>query len=465
MKKSLAHIKQVYFIGIGGIGMSALALWFKYHKYRVAGYDKIPSSITDQLLEKNITIHFQDNVNLIPTRYLSEKESTLIIYTPAIAKEHEELNFFIENNYWILKRAQVLGLITKEKFTIAVAGTHGKTTTSSMIAHILIEAGFNCTAFVGGIPRNFNTNLLVRESKNRQVVVIEADEYDRSFLKLNPDIAIIIAIEADHLDIYGNEQALKESFLAFSRQIKDDGQLIIQAEAAADLPKQPKKRLSIHHFGIGQGSYQSTQVSTHEDYFTFNFKNDSLQIESIKLYMPGFHNVENVTASITLAHLMGIKPDVIKNAVESYRGVKRRFEYIIKTKNLIYIDDYAHHPTEIFVLLTSIKKIYPNKNIMVIFQPHLFSRTRDFAKDFAKSLMIADKVFLMNIYPARELPIAGISSETIFKLIDKPQKYLIGDKELLGKIAKQNDIQVLVTIGAGDIDKYVPKLKILLENK
>lgn len=480
----LENIKYVYFIGIGGIGMSAIARWFAHNGKIVAGYDKTETPLTQNLENEGIKIHFEDNVDKIPRKVKDFPNETLIVITPAVPVSHSELLFFQKNQYTILKRAAVLGLLTHSLKTIAVAGTHGKTTTSTMVAHLLKEGGINCTAFLGGISTNFNSNLVVNDINNTDEIwaVVEADEFDRSFLHLFPDIAVVTSTDADHLDIYGEKAELEKSFGDFVSQIKENGLLFAQndiADSVKDSTKRNNKNVEL----INYSSSNRTQIyaenirldELQKDSCRFDFvdstnsvKNKS--IENLQLFMPGFHNVENMCAAIAVARKLNISDDKIRNAVASFKGVKRRFEYIFRSEKIIYIDDYAHHPTEISALLSSITSLYPNKKITAIFQPHLFSRTRDFQEEFAASLSLEnedDELILLNIYPARELPIEGITSDIILQQTKAKNKIILSDNELLSYIENkinQNKIEILLTIGAGNIDRFVKPISDFLRN-
>lgn len=477
----LENIKYVYFIGIGGIGMSAIARWFAHNQKMVVGYDKTKTPLTQNLENEGIKIHFEDNVDQIPEEVREFPDETLIVITPAVPTSHSELLFFQRNGYTILKRAAVLGLLTHSLKTIAVAGTHGKTTTSTMVAHLLKEGGINCTAFLGGISANFNSNLVVNDINNTDEVwaVVEADEFDRSFLHLHPTIAVVTSTDADHLDIYGEKKELEKSFGDFVSQIKENGLLFAQNNIADSVKDSIKKDENIELV-----NYSS---STKAQIYAENIRLDKLQkdscrfdfvdtqkgdrINNLQLFMPGFHNVENMCAAIAVARKLDISTEKIRNAVASFKGVKRRFEYIFRSEKITYIDDYAHHPTEISALLSSIKHLYPNKKITAIFQPHLFSRTRDFQEGFAESLSLEnpnDELILLNIYPARELPIEGITSTIILEQTKAKNKILLADNELFSYIERkinQNEIEILLTIGAGDIDRFVQPISDFLHKK
>jgi UDP-N-acetylmuramate--alanine ligase len=449
----------VYFIGIGGIGMSALARWFRTNGYPVAGYDRTPTLLTNQLAAEGIAVHYDDSVALIPEEFRQRPEATLVVFTPAVPKDHRELNYFLERGYVVRKRSQVLGWLTQNQYTIAVAGTHGKTTTSSMIAHILRASGKNCTAFLGGITQNYETNLLLNDpdSPEEPVVVVEADEYDRSFLTLSPDVAVINSVDPDHLDIYGSAGAVLESYNAFVGKIKPGGKLIIKKDLPLNAPADTTVR-TVDFSLAGPAHLVATHIRIEQASFLFDVESPDILLKDVRLNVPGFHNVENALAAIAAAIQLKITPEAIKMAVASYKGVKRRFEYILKSDYLVYIDDYAHHPAEIEALLKSVRALYPGRKISAVFQPHLYSRTRDFADGFASSLSLADQLFLLDIYPARELPIDGVSAQLIFDRVTIPNKVLCTKNNLLEQL-NNSRIEVLVTLGAGDIDQCVSPIK------
>ncbi len=455
----MEEVSNIYFIGIGGIGMSALARWFQKNGYTVAGYDRTPTLLTEQLQQEGIAIHFEDNIQLIPDVFFQHPQQSLIVYTPAIPKDHTEFNYFKDNGYNLQKRSQVLGMLTRNFLTIAVAGTHGKTTTSSMIAHILKASGKNCSAFLGGITQNYETNLLLNDPQSTEtpMVVVEADEYDRSFLTLFPTIAVVTSVDPDHLDIYGNAEAMKTSYQEFINQVKEGGKIFIRQNLPLSLPA--GKNVGIYGFSASsEAYYQACNIRIEGITFIFDIVSPAFSLQDIRLEMPGFHNVANALAATAAAVSVGVKPEDAKKALASYEGVKRRFEYIIKSDYLVYIDDYAHHPTEIEALITSVRALYPTKKISAVFQPHLFSRTRDFAEGFAASLSLADQVILLDIYPARELPIAGVTSEIILERITSPEKILCSKNKLLDLLNKSS-VEVLLTIGAGDIDQLIQPIK------
>ncbi len=446
---NLNQIHNVYFIGIGGIGMSALARYFQNIGKNVAGYDKTQTMLTSELISSGMQIHFEDNINLIPQNF--NKQNTLVVYTPAI-KQLAEWDFFKENNFTIKKRAEVLGIITKDTFCFAVAGTHGKTTTSSILGHILFESGADVTAFLGGIVENYQSNLI---GKGKSISVVEADEFDRSFLHLHPDIACITSMDADHLDIYGDANAIEESFVEFANKIEDKNKLFI----AKNLPLQ-----GITVAVNNEANFTAQNIRIENNSYVFDVKTPTEIIENISFHLPGHHNLMNALMALAMAKQFGTPTNNIAKALASFKGVQRRFSYQIKEKNLVYIDDYAHHPTEINAVNQAVRELYPNKKILAVFQPHLFSRTKDFADDFAKSLSNFDEIMLLDIYPARELPIKGVNSAWLLDKINNQNKRLISKENLIEEIVK-NDAQVIVTIGAGDIGEMVPEIKKQLEKK
>jgi UDP-N-acetylmuramate--alanine ligase len=441
---NLNQIHNVYFIGIGGIGMSALARYFQNIGKNVSGYDKTPTMLTDELIAGGMQIHFEDNINLIPHEYYIE--NTLVIVTPAVPVSHSEWNFFLERNYNIKKRAEVLGLITKDTFCFAVAGTHGKTTTSSILGHILYESGADVTAFLGGIVENYHSNLI---GKGKAISVVEADEFDRSFLHLHPDIACVTSMDADHLDIYGDKSAIEDSFREFADKVSDKTKLFV--------PKGlPLEGLTV---GINNGAtYTAKNIRVENSSYVFDVETPSETIENIAFGLPGHHNLMNALMALAMAKTFGTPTSDIANALASFKGVQRRFSYQIKSENLVYIDDYAHHPTEINAVHQAVRELYPNQKVLAIFQPHLFSRTKDFADGFAESLAQFDELLLMDIYPARELPMEGITSEWLLSKVKKENKKLVQKSELIDEILNSN-ATIIVTIGAGDIGELVPKIK------
>ena len=436
--------------------MSALARWFKLEGYNVFGYDKISTPLTRELEEMGISIHYNDSIDLIDTTILSSKNQTLVVYTPALPDDHRELNHLRDLEYTIKKRSEVLGDITENVFTVAVAGTHGKTTTSTMLAHMLRYAGKNVTAFLGGISTNYGTNYVGGDlSAADAICVVEADEYDRSFLRLHPDYAIVTAMDADHLDIYGEKGSLQNSFLEFMSLVPQDGSRLINDKLIAT------SEIEGIRYGIERGKSFARDIRVAEGSFVFDFVSEEVQIPGLTLYQPGYHNVENAVAAIQVCLDIGLVPEDIRRGLSEYKGVKRRFEYLINTERLVYVDDYAHHPVEIDAFLGSLRVLYPTKKLTAIFQPHLYTRTRDFVDGFAESLSAADKVFLLDIYPAREEPIPGVTSELIFNKMKSTEKEMTTKESLVEKL-NINDLEVLATIGAGDIDTLVEPIKIKL---
>ena len=442
-------IQKVYFIGIGGIGMSALARYFNSRNVAVFGYDKTATTLTKKLAAEGMMIHYEDDISQIP------EGIDLVIYTPAIPGEHRELNYFREHNFPIKKRAEVLGMISRTQRTIAVAGTHGKTTTTSILTHILREGGVDCTAFLGGIANNFSSNYVEGKS---DWVVVEADEYDRSFLHLHPEIAIILSMDADHLDIYGADEAVKEGFRMFGSQIKKNGKLLVNQKWIIEYLQKKEVRNEVKTYGLETGDYHATNIKVVDGYFVFDFKSKMSDIDDLQFNLPGHHNIENATAAIAVALALGVSVDAIRRSLVSFKGIRRRFEIIYRNENVVYIDDYAHHPSELRAAIHAARTLFPNKRITGIFQPHLFSRTRDFLPEFAEVLSTLDEVMLLEIYPARELPIAGVTSEAVYQLITNEAKTLTTMRELLDLLATR-DLEVLMTLGAGDIDTLVAPIK------
>ncbi len=440
---NLENIHNVYFIGIGGIGMSAIANYFKSNGENVAGYDKVSTEITKSLQTIGIEIHFEDSVNLIPSAF-KNNQNTLVVYTPAVSKNHSELNYFSENDFKILKRSEILGQITKNTNCLAVAGTHGKTTTSTILGHILKEANVNATSFLGGISENYNSNLILGGS---EISVVEADEFDRSFLKLSPNIACITSMDADHLDIYGSHLELEKSFKDFAAKVSDN--LIV------------RKGLPIEGltYGINEDAdYDAKNLKIEGGAYVFDVQTPSEYIKNIKINLPGKHNVLNAMAALAMANSFGISLHVIAKALLTFKGVKRRFSYKINTENLVLIDDYAHHPTEINAVVDSVREMYPSKKVLGIFQPHLYSRTRDFIDDFAASLSRFDELILLDVYPARETPIEGVDSQWLLSKISLKNKCVSSKEELVENVLKSK-AQIIVMIGAGDIGELVDVIK------
>ena len=437
---NLKSIHNVYFVGIGGIGMSAIARYFAVNGKQVAGYDKTPSKITKSLEKIGVEIHFTAALKNIPISFLN-KEKTLVVYTPAVSNKHIGLNYFLENGFTVLKRAEILGKITESTFCLAVAGTHGKTTTSSILGHIMQP--HLATSFLGGIAENYNSNLILGEDK---ISVVEADEFDRSFLQLSPNIACITSMDADHLDIYGAPEALQESFFAFAQKVSDT---LIVAKGL------PLKGLS---YAVNEvADYRAFNLKIESGKYIFDVQTPSSEIKNIEFHLPGKHNVMNALAALAMADVYGVSLDKIKEQLATFKGVKRRFSYKIKTADFVLIDDYAHHPTEINAVENSVREMYPNEKVLVVFQPHLFSRTRDFIDDFANSLSRFDEVLLLDIYPARELPIAGVNSELLLNKISNTHKKLAKKNNILKDI-KNSSAKVVIMLGAGDIGLLVEEV-------
>lgn len=440
--------RNIYFIGIGGIGMSAIARYYNSRGLKVSGYDKTPSPLTEALESEGIEVHYEDNTDYIP----KDVEDTLVVYTPAIPKDMGELVYVQENGYRVIKRSQMLGEITRGQRCMAVAGTHGKTTTSTLVSHLFASSGEGCSAFLGGISKNYNSNLL---TSSNDVVVVEADEFDRSFLQLFPEIAVITSMDADHLDIYGDEAHIREAFKAFASQVS--GTVI--AKWGLDITAaDTKARIMTYAYGNPQADFYAEVLENGR----FNLHYPGGVIEDCVVGVPGWVNIENATGAAAIALTYGIEPGKIREALATFSGVKRRFDLQVKRPGCVYIDDYAHHPEEISAALSSIRKAYPDMKMTVVFQPHLYTRTRDFAPEFAQALSLADRLILLDIYPARELPIPGVTSEIIFKDVSCKEKILIRREELMDTLAKEN-IELLVTVGAGDIDRFVGPIADMLK--
>jgi UDP-N-acetylmuramate--alanine ligase len=444
----LTNIKRIYFIGIGGIGMSALARYFNTQGVAVAGYDKTPTVLTADLEKEGIAIHFEDDIHKI------DKEATVIVYTPAIPVEHAELNYYRDNGYLVVKRSDVLNWITENAFTIAIAGTHGKTTTTSMTAHILRHSGFGCNAFLGGIASNYNTNFWSHE---KNVVVVEADEYDRSFLKLAPNIAVVTAVDPDHLDIYGTAEEVLKAFGQFTDKIKVGGTLIQKMGTEFSVDDSNKNVFS-YGYNKDEASYHTQNLIVVDGSYQFDIAHPGGVMKDVLLNMGGLHNVENATAAIAIGITLGIEEQKIKDAVASFNGVKRRFEYKVKTENKVLIDDYAHHPEELNALISGVRSLYPNEKMVLIFQPHLYSRTQDQAAGFMEVLDKADEVILLPIYPARELPIEGVTSDMLLNGMKLAHKKVMS-KEALLEWAKTTSNKLIVMAGAGDIDVCINQVQ------
>ena len=441
---NLNQIHNVYFIGIGGIGMSALARYFQNIGKNVSGYDKTPTVLTAELMANGMNIHFEDNISLIPADYYVE--NTLVIITPAVPVSHSEWNYFLERDYVVKKRAEVLGIITKDTFCFAIAGTHGKTTTSSILGHILYESGADITAFLGGIVENYNSNLI---GNGKTVTVVEADEFDRSFLHLYPDIACVTSMDSDHLDVYGDKSAIEDSFREFADKVENKNNLFV--------PKGlPLEALTI---GIDEEStYKAFNIRIEKGFYVFDVQTPTEIIKDLQFGLPGRHNLMNALMALAMAKTFGTTTESIAKALVSFKGIQRRFSYQIKTENLVFIDDYAHHPTEINAVHQAVRELYPSEKVLAIFQPHLFSRTKDFADDFAKSLSQFDEILMLEIYPARELTIEGITSSWLLSKMENPNKKLVSKTDLIPSILESN-AKIIITIGAGDIGELVPNIK------
>ncbi|EMR03546.1 UDP-N-acetylmuramate--L-alanine ligase [Cesiribacter andamanensis] len=461
---SIKDYHIIYFLGVGGIGMSALARWFRTNGYQVAGYDRTPTPLTEALQSEGIAIGFEDSLEALPAAVKEDKAHTLVILTPAVPARHAQLNWLKEQGYTIKKRAEVLGMLTHSHHTAAVAGTHGKTTTSSMIAHLLKDSGTPCSAFLGGIAANYGSNLILHEGPEDPIVVAEADEFDRSFLWLEPELAVVTATDADHLDIYGEADAVVEAFRQFVGKVLPGGTAFINTRCDASLLQAAGEGVRLLRYGLEQADCQASQVWVAEGAFYFHYQGLGHELRNLELGIPGFHNVENAVAAISVALSVGVGPEAIRRALKSYRGVKRRFELVYKGAERVLIDDYAHHPEEIRAFLTSVRALYPGKKISVIFQPHLYTRTRDFHAGFAQALSLADEVILTNIYPAREEPLEGIESHIIYNLLTAKEKQLVKLQEVKA-LVEAGDFDVLLTVGAGDIDRLIPDLKRILEQK
>ena len=447
--------KNVYFIGIGGIGMSAIARYFKFKGLNVSGYDKTESELTDTLQKQGIDVHYEDNVDFIP----KDVENTLVVYTPAIPHDMGELVYVQEHGYKVLKRSKILGEITDGERCLAVAGTHGKTTTSTLTAHILTESGDGCSAFLGGISKNYGTNLLMSHSN---AVVAEADEFDRSFLQLHPEIAVITAIDADHLDIYGDISHVLEAFKAFASQVH--GTVITKLGLDITAEDTKAKILRYHYNDSRADFYARNQHPDNLGYFSFDLVYPGGVIENVKCGTPGWVNVENSVAAAAICLTYGVNPEAIRHAIGTFQGVKRRLDIHLNTEKISYIDDYAHHPKELATAISSMRDIFPGRKLTAIFQPHLYTRTRDFAEGFAEALSKVDKLILLDIYPAREEPIPGVTSEIIYDKVTAPEKVLLKKEELMGYLEKE-PVDVLVTFGAGNIDRFIEPIEDMLKKR
>ncbi|MFV0539544.1 MAG: UDP-N-acetylmuramate--L-alanine ligase [Dysgonomonas sp.] len=453
------NIQSIYFIGIGGIGMSNLARYFMSKGKKVAGYDRTETPLTKELVKEGAIIHYTDDIKLIPD-FCKNSADTLVVYTPAVPSDNEEVVFFRDNGFTMQKRAQVLGTITKSSRALCCAGTHGKTTTSSMLAHILKQSHLDCSAFLGGILKNYNSNLMLSETS--EFTVIEADEYDRSFHWLHPYMALITSVDPDHLDIYGTEEEYLKSFEHFTSLIQPGGALVMKYNIK--LSPKVSDDVRVYTYSIEKGDFHAKNVKIGNGEIHFDFVTPKGIIDNIQLGVPVKINIENGIGSMALAWLNGATDDELRHAMATFEGAKRRFDFIMKTDKISMIDDYAHHPEELAASITSVKELYPSKKLTGVFQPHLFSRTKDFAPEFAQSLSLLDELILLDIYPAREKPIEGVTSKIIFDKVTCP-KTLCNKEELLPLLEKKNDIEVLLTVGAGDIDQLLEPIKQILEKK
>lgn len=453
-------LKAVYFVGAGGIGMSALVRYFLSKGKAVGGYDRTASVLTEKLRQEGADIHYEDNVALIPEVFLNP-ETTLIVYTPAIPAEHKELTYFREHNFEIQKRAQVLGMITQTERGLCVAGTHGKTTTSTMAAFLLDNSHVKCNAFLGGISKNYGTNLLVSDQSD--FVVIEADEFDRSFHWLTPYATVITATDSDHLDIYGTHEAYLKSFRKYTSLIRPDGYLIIKK--GIDLQPDVKEGVTVYTYSDKEGDFHAENIRIGNGEIFFDFISPLGNIKDVQLGVPVYVNIENGIAAMALAQIGGATAEEIKAAMPQFKGVDRRFDFKLKNDHIVFLSDYAHHPAEIKQSVSSLRMLYPDKKLTAIFQPHLYTRTRDFYKDFADSLSLLDEVILLDIYPARELPIEGVTSKLIYDNLRPGIEKTMCHKEDLIELLKTKNIEVLITLGAGDVDNYVTPIYELLKDR
>lgn len=458
----MQKITSVYFVGAGGIGMSALARYFRAKGKQVAGYDKTPSDLTAALIEEGIRIHYMDDITLIPED-CKQIDSTLVIYTPAIPETHTELNYFKANGFTLMKRARVLGEITRTERGLCVAGTHGKTTTSSMLAHLLKQSHVDCNAFLGGILKNYNSNLMLSDKSD--LAVIEADEFDRSFHWLNPYMAVITAVDPDHLDIYGTPAAYRESFEHFTSLIRPDGCLVMKKGLQLQ-PRLPEGTKLYTYSATVEANFFARNIRIGNGDIVFDFVTPDGSIPDVKLGVPVKVNIENGVAAMALAWLNGVTPEEIRRGMETFAGPVRRFDFHLKKDDIVLLDDYAHHPAELKASIQSVKELYPDKKVTGIFQPHLYTRTRDFAADFAASLSLLDELILLDIYPAREEPIPGVTSQIIFDRVTIPNKRMIRKEELLDLVQKEAaSFEVVLMVGAGNIDRLVEPVKQILEKR
>ena len=457
---NIETIKSVYFVGVGGIGMSALARYFLAKGKFVAGYDRTPTELTENLIEEGARIHYEENVGLIPEA-CRDKATTLVVLTPAVPQEHAELTYFRANGFEVHKRAQVLGLLTRSSKGLCVAGTHGKTTTTAMTAHLMRQSHVECTAFLGGISKNYGTNLLL--SSKSPYTVIEADEFDRSFHWLTPYMSVITATDPDHLDVYGTKEAYVESFEHYTSLIQPGGALILHKGLTLHL--RTREGVRVYTYSRDEGDFHAENIRIGNGEIRLDFVAPDTRIADIQLGVPISINIENGVAAMALAHLNGVTDEEIKQAMATFRGVDRRFDFKIKNDRVVFLSDYAHHPVEIEQSVRSIRELYRDRKITAIFQPHLYTRTRDFYREFAKSLSLLDEVILVDIYPARELPIPGVSSKLIYDHLRPGIEKMMCKKEEVLNVVRNKDIDVLIVLGAGDIDDYVPEITRILKEK
>jgi UDP-N-acetylmuramate--alanine ligase len=459
---NLERITHVYFLGIGGIGMSALARFFLAAGKVVAGYDKTQTQLTDELVQSGMDIHFEENVSKIPASFLVARENVLVVWTPAVPVDHAEMQYFRNSGYRLMKRAEVLGLITSHSRTLAIAGTHGKTTTTTLTTHLLRTGNVDCSAFLGGISGNYHTNLLLANNLSKtgaagaNIVVVEADEYDRSFLWLSPSLAVVTSVDPDHLDIYGTKEEMYKAYRGFMNQVKE--RIVTKEKVLETLGLEKTSKISTYSLDDESADCFAQNIRVENGYYMFDLSIDGKQLKDLRLGLPGRHNVENAVAAAALACRCGVKEDAVRKGLESFRGVARRFDFRIRTPEITYIDDYGHHPAELKACISSVRELFPGKKIAGIFQPHLYSRTRDFADEFARSLSLLDDIILLEIYPAREKPISGISAAMLLDKINKQEKAIYRAEELVEK-TMEHDFDVLITMGAGDIDRFVQPLE------
>lgn len=453
-------MKAIYFIGAGGIGMSALERYFNQNGYKVGGYDKTPSALTDSLISEGIDIHFEDNIDAVDKAF-KDKESTVVCYTPAIPKDHGELNYFLQNGFMVMKRAQILGMLTADKKGLCFAGTHGKTTTSTMCAHLMHQSSLDCNAFLGGISKNYGTNYIL--SENSDFVVIEADEFDRSFHWLRPWMSVITSTDADHLDIYGTEEAYLESFRHYSTLVKPGGALIVKEGIKAKI--EPQEGVRLYTYSRNCGDFHAENIRIANGTITFDFISPIETVCNVALGQPIPVNIENGVAAMAMAQLNGLTAEELRKGMETYGGVDRRFDFKIKDSRHVLLSDYAHHPKEVMQSAMSLRELYSDRKITAIFQPHLYTRTRDFYKEFAEALSVLDEVVLTDIYPAREQPIEGVTSQLIYdNLAEGVSKTLIKSTEVLDFVSSR-DFDVLVILGAGDLDNKCGEIAEIIKKK